>query len=215
MQEQARKILQDIIINYPGLACCAEQIWQAFVLLRQCYANGGKVLICGNGGSAADAEHIVGELMKGFLRRRELPPDRIAKFQAACPDDWSYLTKNLQGALPAISLVSQTAFATAFINDVTADMVFAQQVYGYAQAGDVLIAISTSGNSRNVLNAVKVAKVLGASTIGLSGQTGGRLIQCCDVNIAVPATSTARIQELHLPVYHTLCAMIEAEFFAE
>ncbi len=215
MNEGAKKILAATMFRYPILEKCRRQIAQAFSLLQQCYANGGKVLVCGNGGSAADAEHIVGELMKGFLRKRELPPDAIEKLQAAWPDDWAYLSANLQGALPAISLVSQTALATAFINDVTADMVFAQQVYGYARAPDVLIGISTSGNSRNVVNAIKVAGTLGVGTIGLTGKTGGVLKDCCDVAIVVPATTTARIQELHLPVYHTLCAMVEAEFFTE
>ncbi|MHB8124418.1 MAG: D-sedoheptulose-7-phosphate isomerase [Desulfitobacteriaceae bacterium] len=215
MKESIRNILEYTIINHPMLERCRPKIMQAFLLLKQCYSKGGKVLLCGNGGSAADSEHIVGELMKGFLLKRKISSFNIEKFKAAFPDDWIYFSNNLQGALPAISLVSQISISTAFINDLSADMVYAQQVYGYAKEGDILIGISTSGNSKNVVNALKVAKVLGVGTIGLTGESGGIMNDLCDVIITVPETETYRIQELHLPVYHTLCAMVEANFFEE
>ncbi len=213
MKVSTQKILDNTMLNYPMLESCRQQIFQAFLLLQRCFSQGGKVLVCGNGGSAADSEHIVGELMKGFLLKREIPRANIDKFKAAFPDEWQYFAGNLQGALPAISLVSQTAIATAFINDIAPDMVFAQLVYGYAREGDVLIGISTSGNSKNVVNAIKVARVLGVRSIGLTGKTGGVMKDHCDIVIAVPAIETFRIQELHLPVYHALCAMLETEFF--
>lgn len=213
MKGTTQKILDQTMLNYPMLESCRQQIMQAFFLLRQGFAQGGKVLVCGNGGSAADSEHIVGELMKGFLLKREIPRAIIDKFKKVFPDEWEYFSSSLQGALPAISLVSQTAIATAFINDIAPDMVFAQQVYGYAGKDDVLIGISTSGNSKNVVNAIKTAKALGIGSIGLTGQTGGAMNRYCDIVIAVPAAETFRIQELHLPVYHALCAMVESEIF--
>lgn len=215
MKERVKKILEHAIINHPMLESCRPKIMQAFLLLQQCYSKGGKVLVCGNGGSAADSEHIVGELMKGFLLKRKISNDYIERFKATFPNDWVYFSNNLQGALPAISLISQISISTAFINDKSADMVYAQQVYGYAKEGDILIGISTSGNSKNVVNAIKVAKTLGIGTIGLTGESGGVMNEHCDVIITVPGTETYRIQELHLPVYHTLCAMVEAEFFEE
>ena len=170
-------------------------------------------MVCGNGGSAADSEHIVGELMKGFLKKRQISEKEKDKLKSLFPGEWDYLSKNLQGALPAISLVSHPALSSAFINDVAADMVFAQQVYGYAKAGDVLLGISTSGNAKNVANAVMVARAAGMKTIGLTGGKGGFLQSLCDVTIRVPADETFKIQEYHLPVYHALCAMLEEEFF--
>lgn len=215
MKEKIKKILDNTMINYPILESCKPEITKAFNLLKQCYSQRGKVLVCGNGGSAADSEHIVGELMKGFLLKRKIPNIKINRLKAAYPDEWEYLSNNLQGALPAISLVSQISISTAFINDMSADMVFAQQVYGYAQEGDILIGISTSDNSKNVVNALKIAKVLGIETIGLTGNSGGIMSKYCDVIITVPETESYKIQELHVPVYHSLCAMVEAAFFQE
>jgi len=215
MKESVDNILECTLINHPGLVNCKQQISQAFLLLQECYTHGGKILVCGNGGSAADAEHIVGELMKGFRRKRKIPTTISKKLQTIFPEDWAYLANNLQGALPAISLVSQTSLSTAFINDLSADMVYAQQVYGYAQKGDILIGISTSGNSPNIVNAFKVAKALGIKTIGLTGANGGQLTKYGTIVIAVPEIITYRIQELHLPIYHALCAMLEADFFEE
>jgi D-sedoheptulose 7-phosphate isomerase len=169
------------------------------------FASGGKLLVCGNGGSAADADHIVGELMKGFYKKRSLPAEEASKL--------GEYARYLQGALPAIALTQHAALSTAFLNDVNPEMGFAQQVYGYGRDGDVLLGISTSGNSKNVCNAVRVAMNLGIKTIGLTGRKGGRLSEISDVCIGVPADITADIQELHLPIYHTLCAMLEELFF--
>jgi D-sedoheptulose 7-phosphate isomerase len=206
--------LQHLLNRYPELAVCASDIQIAYDLLRDTYRHGGKVLVCGNGGSASDAEHIVGELMKSFMLRRRLPEMMAAKLNEVWPDDAEYLVDHLQGGLSAISLSSQTALLTAIANDVAADMVFAQQVYGYGRPGDTLIGLSTSGNSGNVVRAMQVGRVLGLSTIGLTGRRGGRLKSLCDVAICVPEDGTADIQERHLPIYHTLCIMLEEEFFA-
>lgn len=215
MRNEVKVILNQLFEDYPKLESCQESIIEAYHLLQQCYSNRGKVLVCGNGGSAADAEHIVGELMKGFLSKRELTEADKERLRRAFPEEYQYLSVNLQRALPAISLVSQSALATAFINDVAPDMLFAQQVYGYGRAGDVLIGLSTSGNSKNVVNAVKVAKSFEIHTIGFTGENGGLMKSFCDVTITVPAKETFKVQEYHLPVYHALCAMIEREFFGE
>jgi D-sedoheptulose 7-phosphate isomerase len=170
-------------------------------------------LVCGNGGSAADAEHIVGELMKGYLLQRPIPDETRARLVAASPESGAYLAGALQGALPAISLVSQASLLSAIANDTAADMVFAQQVYGYGRAGDVLVGISTSGNARNVVYAMQVARAMGMHTCALTGPGGGALKSVADVCICAPGESTPAIQERHLPIYHVLCAMLEEEFF--
>lgn len=213
MKKVTEEVFERLIADIPELGICRESIFGAFNILNHCYMNGGKVLICGNGGSAADSEHIVGELMKGFMLKRNISQCESKKLKDAFPEDGEYLSANLQGALPAISLVSQSAIIFAFINDVAPDMVFAQQVYGYGKEGDVLIGISTSGSAKNVSNAVKVAKAFKISTIGLSGEKGGVLNELCDITIKVPSSQTYKIQEYHLPVYHALCTMIEMEFF--
>jgi D-sedoheptulose 7-phosphate isomerase len=205
--------LENMIDKYPELDVCKENIIDAFRLLKDCYRSGGKVLLCGNGGSAADCEHIVGELMKGFMSKRPIKSEMRDKLTQYGELEGEYLSKHLQGALPAISLVSHSALMTAYANDVAADMVFAQQVYGYGKQEDVLIGISTSGHSNNVIRAIQVAKAMGIRTIGLTGRTGGRMNDLCDVTICVPWESTPDIQERHLPIYHTLCIMIEEEFF--
>ncbi len=199
--------------RYPALNTCAGSITQAFNLLARCFADKGKLLICGNGGSAADAEHIVGELMKGFLLRRPVPAEFRTRLHERWPEQGEALADHLQGALPAIALTGHLSLSTAFQNDVAADMVFAQQVYGYGHAGDVLLGISTSGNSKNVLNALRVAHSMRLRTIGLTGMSGGQMAALCDACICVPATQTLEVQELHLPVYHALCCMLEAAFF--
>jgi len=213
MKQKSEMILADLIQRYPPLKACGEEIGRACLLLINSYQNGGKLLICGNGGSAADADHIVGEMMKGFKLRRNLPQSQCDRLTDAFPEDGCYLANHLQGALPAISLIGQTALSSAFVNDVAADMVFAQQVFGYGKPGDVLMGLSTSGNSKNVVNAVKVAKAFGLKTISLTGISGGAIKGLCDVTIQAPATETFQIQEYHLPVYHALCAATEAEFF--
>lgn len=214
MKKKIEQILNQLLEHYPKLKGCEESVERAFDILRNCYINGGKVLVCGNGGSASDSEHIVGELMKGFILKREIREEDVEKIKTLFPEEYSYLSGHLQGALPAISLVSQSAISSAYINDIAADMVFAQQVYGYAKKGDVLLGLSTSGNSRNVVNAIKIAKSIGIQTIGLTGQGGGVMKELCDVTITVPAQETYQVQELHLPVYHAVCAMLEEEFFA-
>ncbi len=198
---------------YPDLAECAPAVQRAFEILRDAYRAGGKLLVCGNGGSAADSEHIVGELMKGYFTKRPVPPAIRQRLEAVFPEDAAYLAGHLQGALPAISLVSQTSLITAFANDVAADLIFAQQVYGYGAPGDVLLGISTSGNSPNVIYALKVARALGLRTIGLTGRSGGQMKDLCDVAICAPADLTPEIQQRHMVIYHALCAMLEEEFF--
>jgi len=204
--------LDKLFEKYPELVKCRTSIEEAFGAIKRAYQSGRKVLLAGNGGSAADCEHVVGELMKGFMSKRPLPYEMKEKLKDFSDGD-DYLGENLQGALPAISLVSHTALMTAFANDVAPDMVFAQQVYGYGKAGDVLIGFSTSGNSTNINHAVKVAKALGLVTIGFTGKSGGALKKLCDVTISVPFDSTPDIQERHLPIYHTLCILLEEAFF--
>lgn len=212
MKQGAQEILEKLFCNFPDLKTCRPSLERAIELLTACYRNGGKVLACGNGGSAADAEHIVGELMKGFISKRPIEAGVAAGLRALYPAEADYLIANLQSALPAIALTS-FPLSSAFINDVASDMVFAQQVYGYGNPGDVLIGLSTSGNSKNVVNALKIAKLKGMSTIGLTGAAPGQFNALCDVTVNCPAEETYRIQEFHLPVYHALCAMLEAEFF--
>jgi D-sedoheptulose 7-phosphate isomerase len=205
--------IEQLISTYPELESCTSDIQAAFEILRGCYRGGGKVLTCGNGGSAADAEHIVGELMKGYLLKRPVPQEMRAKLLSASPQDGDYLANHLQGGLPAISLVSQTSLLSAIANDTAADMAYAQQVYAYGREGDAILGISTSGNAPNVIHAMQVAHALGMSTIGLTGPIGGALKPFCEVCICVPAENTPQIQERHLPIFHVLCAMLEDEFF--
>jgi D-sedoheptulose 7-phosphate isomerase len=214
METTVKNILDELMNCYPKLESCQNDIMAAFTLLSDCYHAGHKVLLCGNGGSASDCEHIVGELMKGFREIRPVPSEFAQKISKVFADDSVYLIKHLQGALPAISLVSHTSLNSAFINDVDSDMSFAQQVYGYGKPGDVLIGISTSGNSKNVVNAFKIAGVMGLKTIALTGKLDSLSSKFSDVSIKVPETETYKVQEYHLPVYHALCAMIEAEFFS-
>lgn len=195
--------MKELLERYPALYECRDSIGKALDMITNTYKNGGKVLVCGNGGSAADSEHIVGELMKGFLSKREVTDERIPE----------RLRENLQGALPAISLPSQCAILSAFVNDVEPDMMYAQMVYGYAKENDLVIGISTSGNSKNVVNAVEVAKCVGAKTLSLTGQNESKLSELSDVTIRVPETETYKVQELHLPVYHYLCAGVEKAMF--
>lgn len=197
--------LNNLIERYPVLKVCKDDINNAYDLLKEMYNNRGKALICGNGGSAADSDHIVGELMKGFYKKRPISGELKAKL--------GELSDKLQMPLRAISLTNHIALSTAFMNDVAPEMIYAQQVLGYGDMGDCLIAISTSGNSKNVVNAIKAAKALGLNTIGLTGELGGELSVLSDVCIKVPAKLTANVQELHLPVYHTICAMLEDYFF--
>ena len=202
-----------LISRYPELSICREDIITAYHLISDCYSTGGKLLVVGNGGSAADAEHIVGELMKGFKLPRKLDEEyRKTLIETDC-ELGSVLAENLQGALPAIALDGQLALTTACINDGEPLLCFAQQVNGYGNTGDVLFALSTSGNSKNVLFAAIVARVKGMRIIGLTGAKASKLSSLADVCIQVPQTETYMIQELHLPVYHCLCLMLEDKFF--
>lgn len=206
--------LYRLIDRYPILEAVREDILEAYEVIADTYKKSGKLLACGNGGSAADSEHIVGELMKGFMKKRLISEEEHKVIRGIAGEEKSqHIAVNLQGALPAIALTQHAALSTAFLNDVAPNMIFAQQVYGYGVKGDVLIGISTSGNSGNVVNAVIVAKAKGMKTIALTGQNGGKLSELCDVTIKVPAKITPDIQELHLPVYHALCCMLEEEFF--
>ena len=186
----------------------------ALDILTETFKNGGRLYVCGNGGSAADCQHIVGELMKGFEKKRPVhfTSDMRSKLT---PNTAELLENTLQGALPAHSMTCEASLITALCNDISADIIFAQQIYGYGRAGDALICISTSGNAVNVCLAAELAKAMGIRTIALTGQSGGRLAALCDVAIRVPADGTAKIQELHLPVYHALCRDVENLFFKE
>lgn len=199
--------------RYPELEPILPEIQWTLELLTATFAGGHKLLLCGNGGSAADCEHIAAELVNKFECLRPLPPEQKAAFAAAFGDEGAHLAEHLQGALPAISLVSQTSLMTALANDVAAEFLFAQQVWTYGQPGDALLAISTSGNSGNVLHALRVAKVAGLKTIGLTGRDGGKMRAMCDVCIVVPQQVTSEIQERHLPIYHALCGALEERFF--
>lgn len=198
--------LQDLVARFPALRGCEGSIRQLYERLAQSFAAGGRLYLCGNGGSAADALHITGELVKSFRLRRPVDTAFAARARAG-------LAEHLQGALPVFALVENTALATAFANDADPEYVFAQQVYAYAREGDCVLGISTSGNSRDVLYALEAARGRGAAPLGLTGRDGGAMKGLCDVCVVVPEMETDRIQELHLPVYHTLCAMLEEHFW--
>ncbi len=207
--------IKELTARYPGLAGCGNAIEQAASLIIETYKNGGCLFTCGNGGSAADSDHIVGELMKGFLKKRPVDAEFRANLAEIYPDDSEFLAVNLQRGLPAVSLHSQSALLTAFVNDVEPSMMYAQTLYAMGKAGDCLIAISTSGNSKNVVNAAKIAKAMGVKVISLTGNRPCKLDDLADIAIHVDDCETYRVQELHLPVYHWLCARVEDEFFPE
>lgn len=206
-------MLDELISRYPKLEVCKDDIIKAVAAIIDCYKNGGKLILCGNGGSCADCDHIVGELMKGFLKLRPLTDEQKEEMKAKCDLVDDELLSKLQGGLPAISLPSITALNSAFCNDVDPELIYAQPLMALGRKNDVLIAISTSGNSKNVFGAVKVAKALGVKVIGLTGCKGGKLKENADIAICVPESETYKIQELHLPVYHYLCAAVEYYFF--
>ena len=206
--------LSDLIARYPKLSTCSDAIEHAAELWHTSLAAGGKILLCGNGGSAADCDHIVGELMKGFLSRRPLPEnekERFASVEASVRSE--RLANALQRALPAISLCAHSAVFTAFDNDVDPQAVFAQLMYGYGTARDTAFCLSTSGNSKNVVNAALAAKARGMTVVSMTGAKPAALDALSDVVIKVPETETYKVQELHLPVYHYLCAVTEERFF--
>ena len=208
-----KSIYEELFERYPVLEMCRSEIWEAYEILKESYQNEGKLLVAGNGGSASDSEHIVGELMKGFVKSRKLSSDFATKLKAVDGQMGAELAEKLQGAMPAIALVDHVALSTAYLNDVDPLLGFAQQINGYGKEGDVFLGISTSGNSKNVLYACTIAKAKGMKVIGLTGKNGGKLKDMSDVAIIVPESETFKIQELHLPVYHCLCLLLEETFF--
>ena len=205
--------IQQLIKRYPQLTVLKTEIEKAGNAIIDSYKNGGKILVCGNGGSASDSDHIVGELMKSFEGKRPLSQTLKTQLENVSGERGMYLSDKLQQGLPAISLTAHSALISAVANDIDADLVFAQQVTGYGNSGDILIGMSTSGNSQNVIDALIVAKAKGLITIGFSGESGGKMKEFCDILINVPERRTAFVQELHLPVYHVLCLMAEDYFF--
>jgi len=215
MSSKIEAHINHLIDRYPKLIVCRDDIMTAYELLEAAYSNGRKLLVCGNGGSASDSEHIVGELMKEFKLKRKVYSDHAAVLKEIDPELGQTLAEHLQGALPAISLTGHSSLQTAYMNDAVPELVFAQQVNGYGKPGDVFLGISTSGNSKNVLYAAVNAKAKGLKVIGLTGAKENKLMKYADVCIRVPETETYKIQELHLPVYHCLCLMLEDHFFGE
>lgn len=213
MEHKVKEILEELIERYPILEDQEDNIWDAFNILEDSFKKGKKLLVAGNGGSAADAEHIVGELMKGFVKKRPLDEKMLTSLSQVDEKEGRSIGEKLQGALPAIALVDHVALSTAFFNDVDPLLSFAQQINGYGNEGDVFLGISTSGNSKNILSACTVAKAKGLKVIGLTGGTGGKLVERADVSIVVNEMETYKIQELHLPIYHALCLMLEESFF--
>jgi D-sedoheptulose 7-phosphate isomerase len=197
------EILCDLVRRHPSLDMCRDDLWSVARMLLCCFDGGGKLLLCGNGGSAADAEHIAGELLKGFLSRRPLSEELRARLGEEA-------ASVLQMAFPAIPLTGFLALRTAFANDCRPEWVFAQLVLALGRPGDALLCISTSGNAENVLHAARTARALGLRVIGLTGRTGGALFGLCDLCLRVPADATHEVQELHLPLYHALCMLLEA-----
>ena len=206
---------EELFTRYEALRQCKNDIWAAYEMLVKCFENGGKLLICGSGGSASDALHITGELMKSFITKRRIDTSVADELKKRFPDDAEYLAGSLQGALPTVSLVENSALSTAVQNDISGDLITAQQVLGLGRAGDVLLAISTSGNSRSGSLAVEVAAAKSMGSIGLTGADGGKYKTLCDCTVRVPEKETFKVQELHLPVYHALCRMLEIHFFGE
>lgn len=215
MTENIRAHMDLLLERYPVLTGVQEQIAQIFEVIRTAYENGSKLIVGGNGGSCCDAEHIVGELMKGFKKRRPLEESMQQALKAVDPQIGAELAASLQGGLPAVALSSHPGLCTAFLNDVNGDMVYAQQLSSLGKPGDVLLAITTSGNAKNLAYAAVTAKAKGMQVVALTGKTGGNMNRLADVNVVVPCNETYQIQELHLPIYHCLCLMLEDYFFSE
>ena len=209
------RYLTELSERYPVLKQTENDIKASYEIIREAYENGGKLLIAGNGGSCADAEHIVGELMKGFVKKRPVSEEMKEALEKADPVRGKELSEKLQGGLPAIALVDHAALSTAFANDVDGMLSYAQQVNGYGKPGDVFLGISTSGNAENVMYAAVTAKAKGMKVVGLTGKDGGKLAGIADAAVIVPEMETYKIQELHLPVYHALCLMLEHRFYEQ
>ena len=212
MKETTKKIYEELFERYPSLCGIKENVLKAFEAIKLTYEQGGSLYCAGNGGSSSDCEHIVGELLKSFKKRRAVD-EKTANNLSSYGEDGEYILSKLEGSLPATSLISQTGILTAFANDKSWDTAIAQQLYGLGKQGDCLVVLSTSGNSKNCVYAVLLAKAKGIKTIAFTGVAGGKLKDICDVAICVPEMETYKVQELHLPVYHCLCAMLEEEFF--
>lgn len=213
LSNKLEKHVDLLLERYPELQTIREPIVEAYLIMEECYENGGKLLIAGNGGSAADSEHIASELMKRFKILRPVSDEYAEKLKAVDPVRGAELARNLECSLMAIPLVAHEALTTAYINDVDGLGVFAQQLFGYGRLGDVFLGISTSGNSKNVMNATVVARASGIKVIGLTGAKGGELEGVSDICVKVPETETYMVQELHLPIYHCWCLMLEDKFF--
>lgn len=215
LNDQLKKHIELLVKRYPALNEIKQSIIDAYFIMEECYEKDGKLLIAGNGGSAADSEHIAGELMKRFKIPRPISKEFSAKLKSIDPVRGETLAKNLECSLMAIPLVAHEALTTAYINDVDGLTVFAQQLYGYGRLGDVFLGISTSGNSKNIMNAAVVARALGIKVIGLTGANGGELATVADVTVKAPEIETYMVQEYHLPIYHCLCLMVEDRFFGK
>lgn len=215
MKQRLQKHVALLMERYPALKACEEGFIRGYSLMQESFSMGGKLLIAGNGGSAADSQHMAGELMKRFKLPRPISRELAEKLQAIDPERGAAMAASLERCLPAIALSAHEAAMTAFINDVGSLDVYAQQVLGYGKAGDVFLAISTSGNSENILRAAVVAKAMGLHVIGLTGKTGGKMAALCDAAVLVPEEETYQIQEYHLPIYHAWCLMLEDDFFGE
>lgn len=213
VKESSLNMVEALIERYPALDCCRESLREAVLSICESYRRGGKLLVCGNGGSAADAEHIVGELMKGFILKRPVSDELYKRMLEVCPEEADYMHTHLQCGLPAVSLMNAVALNSAFSNDQAPDLAMAQQVLGLGMPEDLLLGISTSGNSANVVYAIQIAKAKGMKTIALIGNRECRMNGLADICICVPEKETYKIQELHLPVYHMLCMAVENEFF--
>lgn len=213
LDNKLQKHIDLLVRRYPVLDCIKQEIVDAYFILEDCYENDGKVLVAGNGGSAADSEHIAGELMKRFRIQRPIPKDYAERLIEIDSERGPELANNLERSLMAIPLVAHEALTTAYINDVDGFGVFAQQLMGYGRKGDVFLGITTSGNSKNIMNATVVARASGIKIVGLTGEKGGELSTVADVTVRVPGTETYMIQELHLPIYHCWCLMLEDKFF--
>ena len=212
MKETTKKIYEELFERYPVLEGIKTNVLNMFEIVNETYQNGGTLYCAGNGGSSSDSEHIVGELLKSFKKKRGVD-ENIASSLLNYGEDGAYLLSKLEGSLPAVSLISQTGIITAFANDKSWDTAVAQQLYGLGKSGDCLLVLSTSGNSKNCVYAVLLAKAKGIKTVAFTGEGGGRLKEICDECICVPERETYKVQELHLPIYHCFCAMLEEEFF--
>lgn len=213
LERSSNAIINDLLKRYPSLDGIKDDIINTILTMLNAVKNNKKILICGNGGSSSDSNHIVGELMKSFIFKRNIDNVFYEKLQKSFPDEAEYYLNNLEGTIRSISLTSQTALMTAYANDKEPDLIFAQQVYGYGDEGDILLALSTSGNSENVVHAAKVAKTLDLKVLSLTGESESELSKLSDITIKVPEIKTFKVQELHLPIYHCLCMVLENELF--